>query len=204
VTATNLFSANTPVFAADSLAGVTSDTSAFIANLLPTLVTYATSAILIYLVSFLAVRLLIFWKHTKVESVLLQIIPPQYSAQDAYSTNQLITLLHSFARSPSAINLIIGNHKQLSLEIVSTKRDGLRYIVRVPKADADSFKQLLVSYLAGVEVSVIDDYLLTNSLTSVIPVFFQNHFAYPLNKSNSAGFLRSHCFPYWQHDSTGR
>jgi hypothetical protein len=181
VITTTFFSANTPVFAADSLAVVTTGTGTIITHLLPGILAYTAAVIFIYLAGFLALRLFIFRTYINTESVLLQIIPPQFSAKDAYATNQLITLLHSFASNPSAVNRLIGNHKQLSLEIVSTKRDGLRYIVRVPKADADSFKQLLVSYLTGVEISVINDYLMTDSLTSVIPVFLQNHFAYPLN-----------------------
>jgi hypothetical protein len=39
--------------------------------------TPVAAAIFIYLVSFLALCLLIFWSHTKTESILLQIILPQ-------------------------------------------------------------------------------------------------------------------------------
>jgi len=45
------------------------------------------------------------------------------------------------------------------LEIVSSRNDGIRYIIGVPPADADVMRRTLISYLPGLSIREIPDYL---------------------------------------------
>src|SRR5690606_8634270 len=68
---------------------------------------------------------------------------------------------------------------------VSTKEEGIRYLLRVNDEDVDLIKKSLLSYLPGINVTVVKDYLpKRNDINkSVITQFrLANHFAFPLKR----------------------
>ncbi|QQG40553.1 MAG: ATP-binding protein [Candidatus Levyibacteriota bacterium] len=87
---------------------------------------------------------------------LLEIKPTNKTLKSPLSTTQLYTVLHSLVEGESGF--LYTTHKSISLEIASTKEDGIRFIVRVPQKEAGIVTKNVYSYLPGVEINQIDDY----------------------------------------------
>ena len=117
----------------------------------------------------------------------LEVKPPQQTLQSSYTTQQLFTLIHGLAQQRSWWQRLIGNQKNYSFEIVSTKDEGIRYLLRVHEEDADLVKKGLLSYLPGMSITTIDDYL-PNSLDQNKPLIAEfslaHHFTFPLKKQD--------------------
>lgn len=75
---------------------------------------------------------------------------PADTTKSAYATKELFGLLH---------DLSYGPQKTMSLEIVSNKNEGIRYVIGVSENDVSVVKRTLISYLPGLQVHEISDYL---------------------------------------------
>lgn len=115
---------------------------------------------------------------------------PAYTDKSAYATEQLYALIHTLARRKTFIEGLTAKKKQFSLEIVSTKQDGIRYLLVVPANDADILRRSLLSYLPGIKIKEVNDYI-TNQLMndklniSIAELKLSSHFALPLNKQKA-------------------
>ena len=69
-----------------------------------------------------------------------------------------------------------------SLELVATKDDGIRYIIRIPKQEVETVKRTLISFLPGLKISEAEDYLPENIETgwSIAELKLSNDFTLPL------------------------
>jgi superoxide dismutase len=142
-----------------------------------------------------------FWKKlhdTPQPNVYLQVTVPSDTNKSAYATQQLYLLLHRVARNKGILARLKRQKKSLSLEIVASKEKGIRYIVVVPKDIAEIIKSNLLSFLPGIEIREVSDYLndskfITHfeeqkkSLILTVPsniaieeLKFSDHFALPL------------------------
>lgn len=137
------------------------------------LVMYGLLSLLVKLVF---LRLKIRQAHT-----LFEIKPPRSAEQSAYTTQQLFNLIHSLANQRPWQQRLFRVSKNYSFEIVSTKEDGIRYLIRVGTDDADLIKKSLISFLPGVRISESKDYLQDSLDKPTIAEFkLANHFAFPL------------------------
>jgi len=94
------------------------------------------------------------------ETVFLEVTFPSSTSKSAYATTQLYTLLHTLARRGRPfVQRFLGQKKTYSLEIVATKEHGIRYILTTNAKDSHVFKSSLLSYLPGVKVKEVVDYL---------------------------------------------
>jgi hypothetical protein len=132
----------------------------------------------------------LFKKFIPTEKVIfLEVIFPSDTGKSAYATSQLYTLLHTLARRGRPfIKKLLGQKKTYSLEIVATKEHGIRYILATNSKDSHIFKSSLLSYLPGVKVKEVKDYLpndpsgLQVSRYGVSELKLSNSFVLPLNK----------------------
>jgi len=92
---------------------------------------------------------------------LIEVKPPYKSLQSAFSTNQLFGVIHSLGRNTSFIDKLLKTKQAISCELVSTKENGIRYILRVPTRDVVTVKKSLLAYLSSIEINEVDDYLET-------------------------------------------
>ena len=94
------------------------------------------------------------------ETVFLEVTFPSSTSKSAYATSQLYTLLHTLARRGIPfVQRFLGQKKTYSLEIVATKEQGIRYVLATNLKDSHIFKSSLLSYLPGVKVKEVKDYL---------------------------------------------
>lgn len=119
---------------------------------------------------------------------ILEVKPLRTTEQSAYTTQELFNVVHGLAKQSSWLMRLLGYSKTYSFEIVSTKDQGIRYLMRIPEDDADLLKKNLLSYLPGVRVTEVDDYLSKNvnaTQTKVTEFKLANHFAFPLKKQDT-------------------
>ena len=96
------------------------------------------------------------FKKTKEEKIFLELTFPSDTSKSAYATEQLYKTMHTVAGRNKGFFSV---RKTFSLEIVSSRNDGIRYIIGVPPADADVMRRTLISYLPGLSIREIPDYL---------------------------------------------
>ena len=90
--------------------------------------------------------------------VLLEVKPVYKTLQSPLSTKQLFTVLHSIEQHSSLTEKLLGIKQTVSCELVSTKEEGIRYIIRVPDDYVSLLKKTLLAYLPGVEIKEVSDY----------------------------------------------
>lgn len=96
----------------------------------------------------------------------LEVKPPYNTLQSAFSTNQLFGVIHSLQRHTSLINTLLRVKHTISCELVSTKEEGIRYILRIPVNDAAAVKKSLLAYLSSIEIKEVSDYLMPYQASS--------------------------------------
>ncbi len=152
----------------------------------------------------LFIRYLLFKKNlikNEEEKLFLAIKAPNRLDKSAFATEQLFKFLHSHYHPTDQpiwrrFLIFLGfpvSKKTICLEIVSTKEEGIRYIIQVQKKDASSLEKTILSYIPGVHIEKLSkdsDYLPNNILSpnapktgkfiSISEFNLSNHFSVPL------------------------
>lgn len=134
------------------------------------------------------IKIILFWRKIRSKQVTLEIVPLRKTEQIPYSTQQLFLLIHGLAKQRSFLQGLIGESKNYSFEIASSKENGIRYFIRVNEEDASIIKHELLSYLSGMTVNAVSDYVkpvLDPKFYSIVEFALTNHFAYPLKSQVS-------------------
>ncbi len=121
------------------------------------------------------------------KNVFLELTPPAFTEKTAYTTQQVFSVLHHVGMQRTFFEKLLGKKILYSLEIVSTKAQGIRYIIRTPKDEALIVERIVMAYLPQIRVTQIDEYLPEKNLTQkakVIEFTLQKHFAFPLATQN--------------------
>ncbi|MDD2224754.1 MAG: type IV secretion system DNA-binding domain-containing protein [Candidatus Shapirobacteria bacterium] len=117
---------------------------------------------------------------------MIQLIFPADTSKSAYATEELYTLLHTLSRQVSFRDRITQRKNEYSLEIVSTKNEGIRYLLSADPKFIEIIKHNLLSYLPGIKIKEINDYLDINKINQttesvrLIELKLSSHFALPL------------------------
>lgn len=117
------------------------------------------------------------------KKILLHLIFPAHTDKSAYATEQLYKLLHTVSRRANFWDRILGNKSTFSLEIVSTKKEGIRFFLAIGSKYADIIKRNLYSYLPGIQIKETDEYLpktIENASYGASEFVLSNHFALSL------------------------
>ena len=150
---------------------------------------YFPLIVIVALILFLFI-LYIFIKYRMVlgeEYGLLEITPPYESLQSALSTTKLFSVIHSLESQSTFIERFFYIKKTISCELVSSKEEGIRYILRVSKKDSVSIKKSINAYLSKIEIKETQDYLslTTNNEWRVQEFKLTKPFAFPLQEQVS-------------------
>jgi hypothetical protein len=122
------------------------------------------------------------------ELVYLELTPPAFSTKTPLATAQFDAALHGLLSSSTIQERLLASRHLMSLELVTTRSDGIRYIVSLSPRDVQIFKQLLASYLRDVRVQEVADYLPSDVLSRgyrIIDFKQAGPFAYPVAELNS-------------------
>lgn len=138
--------------------------------------------------AYLFIRLLLIRKLLLKPHILLEANPLRITELSPYTTEQLFNLFHSLAGQSSWIYRMFNVSKNYSFEIVSSKNQGIRYLIRVNQDDAELIKKSLLAYLPGLSVKRVKDYLsynLEHKPYKITEFKLANHFAFPLKKQEA-------------------
>lgn len=140
---------------------------------------------LLWLVYWVA-KLYVTWLESKRPTIIFEVLPPTSTEQSSYTTTQLFSSVYGLLRQRNWIYRLLDVLKSYSFEIVSSKDQGIRYILRVPEEDASIVKKSLISYLPGIQVKESEDYINPNFRNGhVIEIKSTNNFAFPLKKQDN-------------------
>ena len=93
------------------------------------------------------------------EKAFLELTFPSNIGKSAYATEQLYKLLNTRAKKQGWFKGLIHHKKVYSLEIVSNKDSGIVFMLVVPKKEAELLHHTLISFLPGLKVKEVEDYL---------------------------------------------
>ncbi len=133
-------------------------------------------------------RMFLLFYDAKQPHTLFEVKPLRTTEQSAYTTQQLFTQIHGLSKEQSLLQRLFNVGSSFAFEIVSTKEQGIRYLMRLPESDAELMKKTLLSYLPGLSVEETQDYvsqLPQNAQTKIIDLKLAKHFALPLKKLDS-------------------
>ncbi len=91
--------------------------------------------------------------------IFLELIPPNQEFKSNQETARLFSSLYSLTRQTSFKDQLLRRRKPISLELVSTRTDGIRFIVGLNQDDLILFKQLIESFIPEITINEIVDYL---------------------------------------------
>jgi hypothetical protein len=138
---------------------------------------------------YLASRYLVWWRHKRVDRILLELTPPMQSPHELPAADQFYNALCQGLRLQSWRDIFGGNRPSLSLEIVSTREKGIRYMVRLPRADKTLFLRNLAAYAPDVTALETRDYVpeyISPTTTRLLEFRQTGHRRYPLRYSTGS------------------
>ena len=119
---------------------------------------------------------------------LLELTFPALTDKSAYATEQLYILLHTLSRQSTLWDRLTQKKNEYCLELVSTKKEGIRYILSANPKYLDIVSSSILSYLPGIKIKEISDYLgnyigsgVKSESTKLVELKLKSHFALPLH-----------------------
>ncbi len=119
----------------------------------------------------------------KQKTVCLELTPPAFSDKTPPATDQLFVVLHGLRLGRSFADRLLGRQLVLSLEVLSSKAKGIRFIARLPETQVSVFKQNVHAYLPDSRIKAVSDYLpphTANMPLGLLDFKLARHFARPL------------------------
>lgn len=108
----------------------------------------------------------------------LEITPPASIAKTPEATEQLFSVIHG-ARAARAIKERLYNRSPvMSFEIVSTRKDGIRYLLQVERSRSKNIQKAITSYIPDSKVKEVEH--ATNDADKVIEFKETGHYVLPL------------------------
>ncbi|RYX78650.1 type IV secretory system conjugative DNA transfer family protein [bacterium] len=95
----------------------------------------------------------------EVEYQFLQLTFPSDTTKSAYATEQLHILMRSMVRYRTTRERLAARKQSYSLELVATRDEGIRYMMRIPARDIELVKRTLLSFLPGLKITEVEEYL---------------------------------------------
>ena len=151
--------------------------------LLPVVVIALVTILVLGLLVLISLRIAYLFNLLKQEWVFIELTPSSQANKSPEATQQLFAVLHGQHEARTLRQKLLRRKATFSLEVVSTKDGGIRYIIRVTKADAPIFERTIASYLPEVKFRQIRDYFpeaLGSKTVRVLEFKQTGHFAYPL------------------------
>lgn len=89
------------------------------------------------------------------DMVWLEITPPAGIAKTPEATEQLFSVVHGARAARPFKDRLIGRSPVMSFEIVSTRKDGIRYLLQLEKTRSKSVQKAITSYIPDSKVKEI-------------------------------------------------
>lgn len=145
---------------------------------------YATLGVLALILCVAIARIVLRYKFLRHrDTSWLELTPPANIARTPQATNELFNVIHGFNVSRSLKERLLNHPFVMSLEITSTREQGVLFLVQVEARHAESIKQTITAYLPQIKVKNIDPPV--NKECKVIEFKQTGHYAFPLSAVDS-------------------
>lgn len=138
------------------------------------------------LILYLTSRFLLLKKKLKTKHVFFSVKPTKHTTESAISTEQLFGILHTLIGQKTFWERILHAKTTLSVELVATRDEGIQYLIYATGRTAHNIKNVLLSYLPGVEIQETSEYLpeRINDFANarILSYRMSNHFSIPLKQ----------------------
>lgn len=114
--------------------------------------------------------------------ITLELTPP--ANQDSLDTQQLFSVLHGLKNGRTFLERALSKKTVFSLEIVATKRLGIRYLIGTDEQTATGIEKNIAAYLPEVRFKRLETEI--TQPDSVVTFKQEGHFAYPLKAQDGA------------------
>lgn len=157
------------------LAAIVSHWKLILAVLAGTLVTYLLFRLILAILNrrHLAMR----------DMTWLEITPPTNITKTPEATEQLFSVVYGMRTARSLREQILGRTPTMSFEIVSSRKDGIRYLLQIEKHRSDSMQKMITSYIPDSKVREIEHETLPPD--RVIEFAETGHYVLPLTLANA-------------------
>lgn len=108
----------------------------------------------------------------------LEITPPATIAKTPEATEQLFSVIHGMRTARGLKDKLLARSPVMSFEIVSTKRDGIRFLLQTERRHSSMIQKIIASYVPDTKVKEIKRTL--SPADSVLEFKETNHYVLPL------------------------
>lgn len=122
--------------------------------------------------------------HSKrVRRTIIQITPPAHIDKSPEAMQQLFSILQQALISKSGWSWLWKHKDTVSLEIIASHDDGLRYLIYAPKSKTETIQRHFSSHIPNIRFTILDDAqqpIYSNQTYSISEIHQSRHYAYPL------------------------
>lgn len=112
------------------------------------------------------------------DMVWLEITPPANIAKTPEATEQLFSVIHGARAARQLKDKLYNRSPVMSFEIVSTRRDGIRYLLQVEKTRSKNTQKVITSYIPDSKVKEIEREI--SEVDKIIEFKETGHYVLPL------------------------
>lgn len=112
------------------------------------------------------------------DMVWLEITPPSTITKTPEATEQLFSVIHGTRAARSLKDKLLARSPVMSFEIVSTKRDGIRFLLQIEHRYSSMTQKIIASYVPDSKVKEVERAL--SPADSVLEFKETNHYVLPL------------------------
>ena len=149
-----------------------------------TMITYLVIAFIvlaIVIVFLVYIRFIDLKRVYQQRSVFIEVTPPHTSSRTPEAMEHFFNMLHSAGAAQKFKHKLIRRNNIFSLEVISTRRGGVRYVIGTSVREADSIERSIASLLSDSRVKRVEDPLLDKSSFTKVKDFKQTkHYAFPI------------------------
>jgi hypothetical protein len=122
----------------------------------------------------------------KLKMLTIELTPPSSSNRTSFANEELFRIIHNLYTAQSINDQFLRRRRIISFEIVSTKAQGIRFQIKIPRSTVSAFEKLIASYLPELKFKQIKDnvnalkYLSTDS----VELRQAASFMYPLRQNS--------------------
>ena len=145
-----------------------------------TFATWVVAVTLSLIATHLIVRLFVLRHVNKQPSKYIEVVPPYNFNKTPEATEQLFTMMHSISSARKLRHRILRLPIILSLEVISTRKEGVRYIVRTNLKEYETVRRHISAFMPDGRIKDIPDPLIKSTHSLVRDYRQTKHFAFAL------------------------
>lgn len=139
------------------------------------------TTLLIVLIFLSLIRLSDLKRVYKQKRIFIEITPPHETSKTPEAMEQLFNILYGVGATQKFRHKFLHRNNIFSLEVTSTRRQGVRYIIGTSEREADAIERSIASFLSNSRVKRVDDPMFEKNTFTKVKEFKQTkHFALPI------------------------